>query len=497
MKKSLAKNAAYKAVLNIFNLFVPLLVGPYIARTLAVESLGMYNRVFSEFQVFFTLAAFGIYNYGLREMSKIRHDKTKMNKLFTNLFIIGVISNVVMAVIYIFYFMNRATGYDMVIYTVMLIQIVGNIFYIEFINEAVENYGFITKKTIIIRILYLAGMFMFVKSKDDVLIYAVIICLTVLINNLASFFYLKKYVEFDFSEIKIMHHLIPLVVALVLANVEILYTQFDKLMLGWYYSPIQSVSDVAVSNYFIPSNLMAMVGTIPLSLVSVAIPRLSMFVGEQDKAGYEDTLSKTTKIFLVMIIPMSFGVMALSQEAMWVFAGEQYPTAWIVLIVAAICRIVYAYQSILTNLIMYVNGLERQLVAFLAVFGVCNVALNFTMLKINAFNPATLLATTGISVLLFNIAVTYYLKKNLDLNFRLITKNIVGYLLVSALFIPISILVHSFNLGYILNMIIIISICVPIFIIYLVITKDDVLIYLLDKFKINKIINKFKKDRVR
>ena len=82
MNNSLAKNATYKAILNIFNLFVPLIIGVYIARVLSVELLGMYNRVYSEFQVFFTLSAFGIYNFGLREISKFRNDKKKVNKIF-------------------------------------------------------------------------------------------------------------------------------------------------------------------------------------------------------------------------------------------------------------------------------------------------------------------------------------------------------------------------------------------------------------------------------
>lgn len=94
MKKSLEKNAIYKAILYLFNLLIPLLLGLYIVRTLETKYLGMYNRLISEFQVFITLSAFSIYNYGLREVSRIRNNKKKLNSLFTNLFIIDTISNV-------------------------------------------------------------------------------------------------------------------------------------------------------------------------------------------------------------------------------------------------------------------------------------------------------------------------------------------------------------------------------------------------------------------
>ena len=146
-QSSLGKNAVYKMILNVFNLLVPLFVGPYIAGLLDKDLYGIYNRVYAEFQVFFILGAFGIYNYGVRELSKVRGNAKKTQEIFSSLFIIGVISNVVVTIFYIAYFMIRGTGVDRYVYLVMIIQMASNVFYIEFMNEAVENYAFITKKT--------------------------------------------------------------------------------------------------------------------------------------------------------------------------------------------------------------------------------------------------------------------------------------------------------------------------------------------------------------
>ena len=52
-KSSLGKNAVYKVVLNLFNLLIPLFVGPYIAGLLDKNLYGIYNRVYAEFQIFF------------------------------------------------------------------------------------------------------------------------------------------------------------------------------------------------------------------------------------------------------------------------------------------------------------------------------------------------------------------------------------------------------------------------------------------------------------
>ena len=85
---------------------------------------------------------------------------------------------------------------------VMLIQIVGNIFYIEFVNEALENYKFITIKTVIIKIFYFLALLLFVRKPDDIIIYSVIVCLTVFFNNIVSFIYAKRFIKFDFNNLE-------------------------------------------------------------------------------------------------------------------------------------------------------------------------------------------------------------------------------------------------------------------------------------------------------
>ena len=57
-KNSLGRNAVYKVILNIFNLLIPLFVGPYIAGLLDKNLYGIYNRVYAEFQIFFICGAF-------------------------------------------------------------------------------------------------------------------------------------------------------------------------------------------------------------------------------------------------------------------------------------------------------------------------------------------------------------------------------------------------------------------------------------------------------
>lgn len=475
MNTSLAKNAIYKVILNVFNLLVPLFVGPYIAGLLSPDLYGVYNRVYAEFQIFYIIGAFGIYNYGVREISKVRNDKKKFCNIFTSLFVIGILSNFIVSIFYVVYFMIRGNGIDRYVYLVMIIQMISNMFYIEFVNEAVENYQFIALKTILIRAAYLVAIFAFVRKPTDVIIYSVIVCMTVLMNNLASFFYLKRQYKFDFHNVQILCHIFPLVVNLIFVNVELLYSQLDKVLLG------AVVSDIAVTEYTLPTTLIGMISTIPLSLITVAIPRLSTYIGEGDKEKYIDTLKSTCKVYMAILIPMAFGVMVLSKEIMWLYSKDVYTYVYPVLICAAISRIIYGYQSIMTYLVMYVNGLEKQLTLFLLGGGIANVILNGILIILKCFTPMTSLITTMISVLIFIFSANKYAQRHLQLKNIIFTKEIAKYLLVAATFIPVSLGVNMLNLGFVFNIIFEIVICVGIYGGYLLYTKDSLVGVILNK----------------
>lgn len=468
-KLSLGTNAIYKMILNVFNLLVPLFVGPYIAGLLDKELYGVYNRVYAEFQVFFILGAFGIYNYGVREISKVRDNTKKIQEIFTSLFSIGVISNVAVTIFYVLYIGIRGNGIDQYVYLTMIIQMVSNIFYIEFMNEAVENFAFITKKTIIVRVIYLVAIFLLVRKPTDVIIYSVIVSATILLNNVISYVYLKRQYKFSLESIRIKKHIVPLIVSLLLVNVELLYTQLDKIML----SPF--VNDIAVTEYTIPTTLVGMVATIPLSLISVAIPRLASYVGSRDTESYKKTLENTIRVYMSILIPMTLGIFVLSEEIMWLYTKDVYTYAFPVLALSALARIVYGYESITMNLMMYTWGFEKRLTFYLLCGGVLNLISNFALVAFDKFSAFTSLLTTVIACALVAAVCKRYFEKRVEIKTQFFSKQIIYYFLVALMFVPIALVVKSLGYGYWFNIIVTVLLCMGIYGLFLLLTKDPLL----------------------
>ena len=182
MEKSISRNIIFKFILNIFNLVVPVLIGPYVLRIIGPDINGTINYAQTLYSYFFIFAGFGVYQYGLREISRVKNDKHQLDSLFTSLFLVTLVTTLITSITYLIYIYRGYNGTDM--YTISIIlsfNFFANIFYTEWVNEALENFDFITIKTVIIRLIYIIAIFIFVRVSQDFKQYVVIILLVLFI----------------------------------------------------------------------------------------------------------------------------------------------------------------------------------------------------------------------------------------------------------------------------------------------------------------------------
>lgn len=477
-KNTLFKNTIYKSILSMVNIVVPLIIGPYIMRLLDVQLYGLYNRVFADFQMFLAFAGFGVYTLGIREVSKARNDKAKVSKLFTNLFILSLLSNILVLIIYIIYSLLNSNGLARTLYLIMTIQIFANIIYVEFVNEALENYKFITIKSIIIKLIYFLVILLAVKKPNDIVIYAVIVSLTVFLNNIVSFIYAKSKIKFDFSELEFKKYLKPLTAIIIITNVDLLYSQLDRVMLGKY------VNDVSVTIYYTAFYLVSTLASIPYAIINVSIPRLSYLIKNEGKKIYEEKLNNSISSLLFIIVPMCLGVFVLSKEAITIYAGSKYMDAVVPLMIACITRIFISMESVMNNLVMYPNDREDRILKISLICGVTNLVINYILVFLKIFNPITALATTGIIEFVIFMIQYVYAKRKMNVDINIFNKKNFTYVMLGLLFIPISLLIRKFNINFYLNMGLIIMACMTLYVGVLFVRKDNNLMFILEKIKL-------------
>ncbi|WP_394234974.1 oligosaccharide flippase family protein [Niallia oryzisoli] len=478
MKKSLFKNMLYKITLNAFNLILPILVGPYVNRVLGAESIGKVQFVESIYAYFLIFATFGVYQYGLREISRIKDDKQKVSQLFTSLFTIGLVTSLAALLCYagVSYF-----GYgDESIFPILMIfgfNFIANIFMVEWVNEAMENYDFITIKTVIVRIVYVILIFAMVNSSDNYIEYAMLLVLATVLNNIVSFIYIKRKIKFDFSNITIVEHLKPLFVVVVFANGNVLFTLLDRLMLGQFNNPRD------VSFYVIPQQIMGIINTLMLSIIQVSLPRLSYVLGSNDEKSYHILLNNISKVYFSLLFPASAGIFVLSDVAVLIYGGQDFIGASTALSLFAFYMIVLGIDFILANQVIYVKKKENVLIKLVFISGFINVLFKVALLFMDKLTPATAVFTTAIATLILILLEYGYIKRYIKIDFKLFEWAKMKYLVYSLLFIPIAYFIRQYVSNPIPLFITIGITCSVIYGIILLVTKDIVVQIALEKVK--------------
>ena len=108
--KSVVKNAILNILKTLLSIIFPLITFPYVSRVLGVENLGKVNFANSIVSYFALLAALGISTYSVREGSRLRDNKDKLENLVKEIFSINIVSTLIVYILIIF-FQTPDSGY--------------------------------------------------------------------------------------------------------------------------------------------------------------------------------------------------------------------------------------------------------------------------------------------------------------------------------------------------------------------------------------------------
>lgn len=486
---SIVKNIIFKFSLEILRIIIPIISVPYIYRIFKPEIMGQIEFSQSIVGYFFIFAGFGVYTYGLREISRVRKNKEQRDKLFTDLFLISTVSSAVVTLLYFGYVYFKFDS-DLMLKNMLLINsinLISYIFYIEWINEAFENYKFISQKTMIIKIINLICIFLFIKVSEDFYKYLFLINIFIFFNNFASFIYIRRYISFSFKNIEIKKYLFPLFLMILISNLNVLYTQLDRITLGFYGEKIEEVA-----YYGVAQKVMSIMMVIIMSIVRVMMPRLSFYLGEGNKLEYENLLNKTFPYIYLLVFPISVGIGILSKEIALFFGGIEYIVAQGVIIIFGIRLIITTIETILINQVIFLNQRERAIIFIYIIGGTINFILKVVLIKLNILVGTTAIFTTMVSEIVLIGIEYYYIKRYLDIKLEIFKLDNLKYLIFSLFFLPIRYLFRGLNYNVMLNSIIVFIVCSSIYFVLLFVSKDRCLVEILSKLDIKKYISRRK-----
>lgn len=120
----------------------------------------------------------------------------------------------------------------------------------EWVYQAVEEYAYITKRVCLFRVMGLISTFIFVRSKEDLLTFALIQVISNYGNYLLNIFNIHKYINLSqIHEVQIKKHLGGMITLLSATLSVTLYSNIDVTMLGIMINESEvGIYSVAIKN---------------------------------------------------------------------------------------------------------------------------------------------------------------------------------------------------------------------------------------------------------
>ncbi len=374
--KSLAKNSVFNILCQLTNTLLPFITSMYVSRVLLTDGMGQvaYGKNIASY--FVMLAPLGLSLYGVREIARLRENRVMTNRLFTELFILNLLSTLFSSALFLcLLYSVPGLRKDSFLFLSWGMQVFFNVCNIEWVYQGQEDYVSLAWRNIVIRILCLVAVLCFVKQRSDYILYAFISCAGICLNYLVNFASAWGYVRFDFRGLNLRRHLRPL---LMLAFILFFYTAYNRTditMLGIFSTEAQT------GIYYNAHRIIEIIVNVCLAVTTAFLPSLAHCY-QKDRERFFELLELGMKIICFVSIPMAAGVFVLAPYALDVVYGRDFlPGAPVIQVFTGLI-LLKAFGSLLCYQPIMATGNERKLLPSYVLAALVNIILNAVLIPV-------------------------------------------------------------------------------------------------------------------
>jgi O-antigen/teichoic acid export membrane protein len=443
---SLKKNVVYNTILSVSNVAFPIITTPYVSRILGVENIGVVNFAVTYASYFALFVALGIPIYGMREIAKQNNNPEGRNRVFSELFIINVLSAVIFSIVYLVTIFSISTLYhDIEFLLIAGISVLFVPFNVDWFFSGREKFKLVTLRTLAAKIIALGGLFIFVRTRDDIIPYLILTVTANLSSQIWNFGYmLKTEVKFRFKGLQIKKHL-NAVLVLFASNIAIsIYTMLSTLILGFLSDYMQVgyyTSAIKVSKMILP---------IVTAMSFVVVARINTIKEEKDSQKEILRLLNNSFGYMMMLaVPATIGLMMIAPRFVPLFFGAEFIPATVSLQILSLLIVIIGLSNLFGIQVLVAMGHEKKFLTAVLFGTASNFCLN--LLLIGKYGSVGASAASVIAELMVTASTFIFALKVIPV--RINTGNIFQPILAALPIIPVSLLVNRItehNLSYLL-----------------------------------------------
>lgn len=439
--KSIRLNFIYNLLLSLSRVVFPLITAPYVARVLSPDGVGLFNFSNMYASYFAMFAVLGIPTYGMREVAKVREDKDKLSLLVSQLVSIQTVLTIAATLL----FLGSIAAVGLLRKDALVFLISGMILYLspvktEWYFSGEERFGFITMRQVIVKALCIVSIFVFVKTRADMLIYVTIYAIGNIVGEVWTFLaMLRDGVKLRFTFKGLRQHMRPVLILFASGVAISIYTMLDTLMLGF----ISDYSEVAYYNC--ASNISKSLLAAVTSFSAVAVPRMSYYLSEGNVYEANKLVDKGFSVASFLAIPAAIGLACIAPTFTILFYGDKFAGAILPLQIMAFVLMAIGLNNITCWQVLIGTGKDKLYLYSVVAGALLNLVLNSVLIPFFGAVGASV-ASVVAEFMIMGVSVWFMLKRT-DIRIHCF-KDAVLSLAISLTFIPLILLMQRFIHGW-------------------------------------------------
>jgi O-antigen/teichoic acid export membrane protein len=406
------KNFGYNLILTMGNYIFPLLTYPYVSRVLGVSNIGAVNYIDGIIDYCILFCALGVGSLGVREIAKVKDNQSKINEVYSSLFAFNLILTIVGCGIltYLSFCSEYFRDYREFLW-VGILKLFFYVFSTEWFFQGLSNFKFITTRSLIVRTLFVVSIFIFVRTKEDVVIYYLLFVLMPVINAIINFIYSRKFVKFSISSIHINTYLVAIISYGFYRILTSMYTTFNVVYLG-------SVTNVEQVGFFSTSTkIYFIIMSVFSAFTTVMVPKVSELLSKQDSKALSEISYKTFDAIFMVSVPMIVGLYIYAPLVINLIAGPGFEGAIIPFKIVMLLLLVIALEQVIIQQFLMAKKDSKCIVILSSIGATIGILLNIVLTeKYGAIGSAISWTCSEIAILIVSL---FFFKKHFNLSLPL------------------------------------------------------------------------------
>lgn len=259
--KVLAGNFISLSLISGVNIIIPLLVLPYIIKTVGVSNYGKYAFIYSIVFYFLYISQYGFSLSAVRDVAQSREKPNEVNRIFnrvmhTKLFVFAICTLALLVISFTFSLVKNDL---FLLYTTYLI-VLGDILNPTWLYQGMEKMKYMTIVNIVSKMTYIILVFLFIKKTADYKYIGLLQGSGFILAGIVSFIMAIKTFKLKFIKISILEVITQLkdgFSSFITLIMPMLYVNTSTFLLGVFGTTVQVAyfdSAYKISNGFVTIN---------------------------------------------------------------------------------------------------------------------------------------------------------------------------------------------------------------------------------------------------